>query len=390
LNLVLNSMKQSPKTGLGQRALRTAFLSVLVMTGLSACSSGPTRPQPIELPPVAALMGTRLAWTAQVGATNESLSPLVAAGRVFAASTEGTVAAIDGATGRDIWRISLGTPIAAGVGSDGQTAAVVTQNSQLVAMAEGRELWRVRLPARAFTAPLVAGARVFVLTADRTVTAFDARNGARLWVQSRPSEPLVLRQGGALLAVGDTLVAGLSGRLVGLNPANGSVRWEAPIATPRGTNEVERLVDIVGPVSRIGDSVCARAYSAAVGCADAARGTVVWSRASLGTSGVHGDDRLVFGSDGEGRFQAWQRASGEPAWSIDRLKFRGLSAPVALGRVVAVGDNAGLVHLVSREDGSEMTRLSTDGSPILVAPVLSGDALVVQTRNGGLYAWRPQ
>jgi outer membrane assembly lipoprotein YfgL len=335
-------------------------------------------------------MGTRAAWTAQVGATTESLTPLVSGGRVFAASTAGTVVALNGATGQDVWRLNLGTPIAAGVGSDGQTAAVVTRSNHLVALADGREVWRVRLPARAFTAPLVAGARGFVLTADRTVTAFDARNGARLWAQSRTAEPLVLSQSGALLAVGDTLVAGLSGRLVGLNPANGSVRWEAPIATPRGTNEVERLVDIVGPVSRIGDSVCARAYSAAVGCVDAARGNVIWSRANQGTTGVHGDDRLVFGADSEGRFQAWQRASGEPAWNIDRLKYRGLSAPVALGRVVAVGDNAGLVHLVSREDGSEMTRLSTDGSAILVAPVLAGDALVVQTRNGGLYAWRPQ
>lgn len=372
------------------RSLRTACLGALVIAGLAACSSGPKKPQPTELAPVAALMGTRVAWTAQIGAGTESITPVVASGRVFVASTSGTVAALDGATGQDVWRLNLGTPIAAGVGSDGQTAAVVTRENQLVALANGREVWRVRLPARAFTAPLVAGARVFVLTADRTVTAFDAQNGARLWAQSRTSEPLVLSQSGALLAVGDTLVAGLSGRLVGLNPANGSVRWEAPVATSRGTNEVERLVDIVGPASRIGDSVCARAYSAAVGCVDASRGTVVWSRAAQGTTGVHGDDRLVFGADAEGRFQAWQRASGEPAWSIDRLKYRSLSAPVALGRVVAVGDSAGLVHLVSREDGSEMTRLSTDGSPILVAPVLAGDALVVQTRNGGLFAWRPQ
>lgn len=379
-------MKQSSKAWMS----RTVCLGVLAVAALSACSSGTKKPQPSELPPVAALMGTRAAWTNQVGAGTESIVPLVAGGRVFAASTSGTVVAIDGASGQDAWRLNLGTPIAAGVGSDGQTAAVVTQSNQLIAIADGRELWRVRLPARAFTAPLVAGARVFVLTADRTVTAFDARNGARLWVQSRTAEPLVLSQSGALLAVGDTLVAGLSSRLVGLNPANGSVRWEAPIATPRGTNEVERLVDIVGPVSRIGDSVCARAYSAAVGCVDAARGNVVWSRVAQGTTGVHGDDRLVFGADNEGRFQAWQRASGEPVWSIDRLKYRNLSAPVALGRVVAVGDGAGLVHLVSREDGSEMTRLSTDGSPILAAPVLAGDALVVQTRNGGIFAWRPQ
>lgn len=372
------------------RIVRTACLSLLVVVGLAACSSGTKKPQPVELAPVAALMGTRVAWTAQVGAGSPSIAPVVASGRVFVASTSGTVAALDGATGQDVWRLNLGSPIAAGVGSDGQTAAVVTQSNQLVAVVDGREVWRVRLPARAFTAPLVAGARVFVLTADRAVTAFDAGNGARLWSQSRPSEPLVLSQSGALLAVGDTLVAGLSGRLVGLHPGNGSVRWEAPVATPRGTNEVERLVDIVGPVSRIGSSVCARAYSAAVGCVDTATGTVTWSRAAQGTTGVHGDDRLVFGIDTEDRFQAWQRASGEPAWDIQRLKYRGLSAPLALGRVVAVGDNTGVIHLISREDGSEMTRLSTDGSPILVAPVLSGDALVVQTRNGGVYAWRPQ
>ena len=370
--------------------LRTVCIGAAVLVSLVACSSGAKKPEPSPLPPVAALMGTQLAWTAQVGAGNGSLAPVVAAGRVFVAGASGTVAALDGASGRDVWRMNLGVPIAAGVGSDGQTAAVVTQANQLVALADGREVWRVRLPARAFTAPLVAGARVFVLTADRTVTAFDARNGARLWVQSRTTEPLVLSQSGALLAVGDTLVAGLSGRLVGLNPVNGSVRWEAPVATARGTNEVERLVDIVGPVSRIGNSVCVRAYSAAVGCVDASGGTVVWSRTALGTSGVHGDDRLVFGSDNDGRFQAWQRSSGEPAWDLQRLKYRGLSAPLALGRVVAVGDNSGLVHLISREDGSEMTRLSTDGSPILAAPVLSGDALVVQTRNGGVYAWRPQ
>lgn len=358
---------------------------------LAACSSGPDKPKPAELPPVSALMGTKLAWSTQVGGEGHaSLAPVVAAGRVFVASGTGTVAAIDAASGRDVWRLNLNARIAAGVGADGQTAAVVTQGNELVAMADGSELWRVRLPARTFTTPLVAGKRVFVLTADRTVTAYDGSNGARLWSQTRPAEPLALSQSGVLLAVGDTLVAGLSGRLAGLNPLSGAVRWEVPVATSRGTNEVERLVDIVGPASRIGNSVCVRAYAAAVGCVDAGRGTLGWTRAAQGATGVHGDDRLVFGTESNGRFQAWQRSSGEPAWNMDRLMYRDLSAPLALGRVVAVGDGTGLVHLISREDGSEMTRLTTDGSPILSPPVLAGDALVVQTRNGGVFAWRPQ
>lgn len=358
---------------------------------LAACSSSPDKPKAAELAPVAALMGTQLVWSAQLGAApGNSVSPLAVSGRVFVAGAAGTVAALDADSGKDVWRLNVGAPLATGVGSDGETAAVITQGNELVAIVAGQERWRIRLPARSFTAPLVAGRRVFVLTADRTVTAFDGQTGARLWTQSRPAEPLVLQQSGVLLAVGDTLVAGLSGRLTGLDPRNGALRWEAPIATARGTNEVERLVDLVGSVSRVGNSVCARAYSSAVGCVDASRGSVVWSKPAQGTTGVHGDDRLVFGSEADGRVRAWQRSNGDTAWTVDRLKFRNLTAPLSVGRVVAVGDLTGLVHLLSREDGSEMTRLSTDGSPVIGAPVLAGQTLVVQTLNGGVYAWRPQ
>ena len=372
------------------RRVVQALIVAAAVGALAACSFSPKAPQPAPLGPVANLMGTSLVWSAQVGAGHPGMQPVVAGGRVWAASAAGSVLALDARSGAVAWRAELNTPLAAGVGSDGETAAVVTRENQLVALRDGREVWRIRLNARSFTAPLVAGKRVFVLTADRSISAYDSANGARLWATTRPADPLVLNQPGALLAVGDSLVAGVSGRLAGFNPDNGAVRWEVPVASPRGTNEIERLVDIVGPVARLGASVCARAYGAVVGCVDASRGVPVWTKPAQGTTGVHGDDRLLFGSETDGRFVAWRRDSGEPAWTIDRLKHRELSAPLALGRVVAVGDNTGLVHLISREDGSEMTRLSTDGSPVLVQPVLAGDALVVQTRNGGLYAWRPQ
>jgi outer membrane assembly lipoprotein YfgL len=362
------------------------LLAALLAT---ACSSNP-KPQPAPLPPVAALMGTQLAWTAQIGPAPVTATPLALGSRIYLAGSAGAVVAIDAETGRDAWRANLDTPLATGVGSDGDTAAVVTRENALVALANGQERWRVQLPAQVFTAPLVAGRRVFVVTAERTVLAFDGATGARLWTQSRPGEPLVLRQGGVLLAVGDTLVAGLSGRLAGLNPQNGAIRWEVPIATARGTNEVERLVDLVGPVSRVGESVCARAYSAAVGCVDAVRGSLSWTQAAQGATGLGGDDRLVVGTESDGRVRAWERASGTAAWTVERLKYRSLSAPLAVGRVVALGDATGEVHLISREDGSELTRLTTDGSPVIGSPVVAGQVLVVQTRNGGVFAWRPQ
>jgi outer membrane protein assembly factor BamB len=228
------------------------------------------------------------------------------------------------------------------------------------------------------------------LAADRSVTAFDGATGRKLWVQQRPGEPLVLKQPGTLLAVGDTLVAGLSGRLVGLNPNNGSVRWEAPIASPRGTNEVERLVDLVGRTSRVGDTVCARAFQASVGCVNAARGTLLWSKPANGSEGLHGDDRLVFGTESDGKIVAWRRTDGERAWTSERLQYRTLSAPLVVGRSVVVGENTGAVHLLSREDGSPLNRLNTDTSGVAAAPVLAGDILVVVTRNGGVYGFAPE
>lgn len=366
------------------------WLTGLALAALAACSSGPNKPRPADLPPPAAVMGTQLVWSAQVGAGPAQVAPRAVADRLFVAGAGNSVVALAAESGKELWRLALAAPVMAGIGTDGDTVAVVTQYNDLVAMAAGQQLWRMRLGASAQTAPLVAGRRVFVLAADRSVTAFDGQTGKRLWTQARTGEPLVLNQPGTLLAVGDTLVAGLGGRLVGLNPLNGSVRWEASIATARGTNEVERLVDIVGPVRRVGNSICARAYASAVGCVDATNGRVTWTKPALGFQGLGGDERLVFGSESDGRVQAWQRSSGEAVWSMDRLKYRELTAPVALGRVVAVGDGTGLVHLISREDGAEMARLSTDGSPIVGAPLLVGPSLVVQTRNGGVYAWRPQ
>ncbi len=372
------------------RTLLGAAVGALLTLGLVACGSTPEKFKPTPLSTPANGVGVTQVWTANIGAAQTPLAPVVAEGRVFLASRSGTVAALDAATGRDVWRLEVGAALGAGVGADGQTAAVVTLDNELLAVREGKVLWRARLPARSFTAPLVAGGRVFVLMSDRSVSAYDGANGARLWTQSRPSEPLVLGQGGVLLAVGDTLVAGLSARLTGLDPSNGAVRWQSLLATSRSTNEVERLVDLVGTVSRIGNSVCARAYSAAVGCVDTSKGTTVWSKPAQGNNGLGGDEQLVFGSESDGRVLAWQRATGDAAWQVDRLKYRNLTSPLAVGGVVVVGDAEGMVHVLSREDGRDMARLSTDGSAIVGAPVVADQVLIVQTQKGGVFAWRPQ
>jgi outer membrane protein assembly factor BamB len=367
------------------------LLAGAVTALLGACSSGPDKPKPTELAPNAALIGVRLAWTSRIGPVSFPLDVNVNGNTVTLAGTDGSVAALDGSTGADQWRATVTGGVSGGIGSDGRISAVVNRGNELLVLERGREIWRENLGALSFTAPLVAGERVFAMTADRAVTAFDGRSGRRLWTYARAGDiPLAVRQYSVMLAVGNTLVVGISGRLVGLDPLTGTLRWESPIATARGTNDVERLVDLVGRVSREGDTVCARAFQTAIGCVNATSGSLLWSKPADGAQGVHGDADFVFGTESDGKVIALRRTNGEKAWTSERLKYRGLTAPLVIGRTVAVGDATGLVHFLSRQDGSLMNRISTDGSAIAAAPVVVGNTLVVVTEKGGVFGFRPE
>ena len=374
------------------RRVRSAalLLSVVVLSACSLWKGAAERPKPAELGPNIPVLGVRQAWATRVGSTaGLPLQVNVQAGSVTLASSDGTVGSLDARTGADIWRAKLPNRLAAGVGSDGRWAAVVSRENDLIALESGSVVWRHRLPAQVFTAPLVAGERIFVLAADRSLSAFDAASGSSLWTQPGTGAPLVLRQSGVLLAVGDTLVVGMGGRLVGVNPNSGAVLWDAPLANPRGTNDVERLVELVAPAARSQSRLCARAFQASVACVDLAGGRVDWAQKADGGTGISGDENAVFGSESNGTVVAWNRADGKRLWVSERLRYRHLSAPLLLGRSVVVGDDTGWVHFLSREDASPLNRIGTDSSPIDVAPVAAADTLVVVTRSGGVFGFRP-
>ncbi len=348
---------------------------------LAACS-GPSRPKPTEIQGVPVLQDVRVSWTQNLGKVDFPLVVSARDDRIALANSDGVVAVLNASTGKDIWRLRLDQAIAAGVGSDGQQVAVVTRNNELVALQDGKVQWRKALPAQSFTAPLVAGARVFVLTADRSVLAFDGATGRQLWTQQRPGEPLVLKQAGVMLPFTNTLLVGLSGRLSGLDPNTGVIRWESAIATPRGTNDIERLVDLVSPFDRRGDVVCVRAFQASVGCVNAERGQSVWTRPSVGELGVSGNDTLLIAPLSNGVVQAWSRATGERLWETERLKYRSLSAPLVTPRGVLVADNGGWLYVLSLTDGALLNRIKLDSNDLISAPVVAGGTYVVVSREG--------
>ena len=365
----------------------SAWLAIAGAAWLAGCSGD--GPKPTALEPLDAKIAGHQTWHLSLSAFAQQ--GVVAVGPDFViGAVDGTVMAVNADTGETRWRADAGGKLSTGVGSDGRFTAVVTRDGDLVTFDGGKVSWRQRLNSAIVTAPFVAGERVFVLGVDRSVQAYDAVDGKKLWTYNRPGDALTLSQAGVLTAWHDTLLAGQGARLAAIDPLRGTLRWEVPVAAARGTNEVERLADLVGPVARVGDTYCIRAFQNGIGCIDAQRATALWSINTSGNQAIGADEDSVYAADGSDRLSARRRSSGESIWLSDKFQNRHLSGILSIGKVIVFGDYDGWVHFLDRATGAPLLRLQTDGSQVVGSPVRAGNTLAVTTAKGGVYAFRPE
>ena len=334
-------------------------------------------------------------WRASIGSADQfAFSPALADDTLYAAGGNGDLAAFDALTGTQKWRVKASKDgLSAGVGALGDTVAVATVKGDILAFdAKGREKWKTQASSEVLAPPLVTPEAVFVRSNDNRVYAFAAADGKRIWVYQRTAPALVLRNFGGFSASGDTVYAGFpGGKLAAINITNGTVRWEATVALPKGATELERIADITSsPVVSTRD-VCAVAFQGRVACFDVSNGQPLWNREVSSFMGMTFDARYVFVSDEKSSMIALSRSTGSSLWKQDQLAYRSLSAPVSLSRAVIVGDYQGVLHALSREEGNLIGRVQTDGSAITAPPLaLSApgrEMFVVQTRSGGLFAF---
>jgi outer membrane protein assembly factor BamB len=136
--------------------------------------------------------------------------------------------------------------------------------------------------------------------------------------------------------------------------------------------------------------LCLRAFQSSVGCVQVERNQLRWSRNFGGYQGVAADAEVLVAADGSDRISAWKASTGDLLWSHERLRNRGLSAPLISGSTVVFGDFEGWLHFYGRERGDSLLRLPTDSSGIAVPLVRSGTTLLAITKSGGVHAFRPE
>ena len=379
-------------------------LALIAIITLSACTAmtdlktdisesmfGPeVSDPPAELTDINATASAKILWHANVGASeNYDFVPAMEGSAIYAASVSGDIVHLDAASGGQVWRVNAGEKLSGGVGAGPNLVLVGTPKGMVLAYDQnGKPLWKSKVSSEVLSAPKVSGGIVVVRTGDSRIFGLNAVDGKRKWVYERATPTLSLRSSAGVVINGGMVYVGFAGgKLIEIRLEDGKVIWEASVAQPKGSTEIERIADITSLPVVDGSLVYAVAYQGKIAGIDRATGHIAWSRDISSYTGMSSEDARVFVSHAGGAVYALEYSGGKTFWRQGDLRNRRLSAPLPLGSLVAVGDVQGYVHFLTREDGAFAARIRTEDSPIMPQMLqLKNDSLLAQTRGGGLYA----
>lgn len=369
-----------------------AMLSIALLAGCASLidsASGAKSKGPNKLTDFKSTATLDIRWKSDLGdGGGNALQPAVTSDAVYAANSRGEIFRLERLTGKQVWRVESGFAITGGVGAGDGLVLVGGGKGDLAAFEQdGKLRWKIKVSSEILSAPQISNGIVVVRTGDGRIAGLSAVNGSRQWLYERATPVLIVRNHAGVSIASGTVFAGFAGgRLALIGLSNGIVKWDVPVSQPRGNTELERISDITSLPVTDDEQVCAVAFQGNVACFDIAQGNPLWSREISSDKGVALDGKVLYLTDATGTVSALDKSSGSSLWKNDQLSLRRTSAPYVTGKYVAVGDYAGYVHLLSREDGAFAARFKTEGGSIVATPTELDGGLLVQTASGGLYS----
>ena len=195
-----------------------------------------------------AVTGLAPAWSTGIGngsgyRAKLTSQPLVERGVAYAMDSDGHVAAIDLASGSRRWRVETqadtnrSSNLGGGIAIENGTIYATTGRAEALALeaATGKILWRKSIGVPARSGPALANGRLYFTTLDNQVLALAMKDGERVWGY-KGSEIATTVLSDAAPAVSDGfVVAGFgSGELVAVRADSGVLVWSDSLASGRG------------------------------------------------------------------------------------------------------------------------------------------------------------
>ena len=395
-----------------KQALTPLGILLLALALLAGCGTPgePEEAKPTRLKSIDEEVDVITLWSRSLGKGGDDravrLRPAIDGGRVFAASADGTLAALRTGDGKKLWEVKIKSlydrqelaaaygegldVITGGVGAGGGLAVVGTTSGEVIAFnqSDGSLAWRVRASSEVLSPPQADAELVVVQTIDGRVAAYDALDGSRLWLYTSATPALTLRGTATPLLVDDFVIAGFAnGRLAILGREDGLAAFDQRVAVAEGSSDLERLVDIDGKMALTADGkLYVASFQGRLVGIDMGSGRLMWSEESSSLEGVGIGFGNVYLSHADSQVTAYNAATGRQVWTVEALLHRDVTAPVAIGNYVAVTDADGYLHLLAQSDGRFVGRRKVDGAGVKGGLVAGGGRLYALGDGGKLSA----
>lgn len=336
------------------------LLSIILL--ITGCIGSGKKEYP-ELDPIKSTANIKPLWVAKVGEKGvrqfRQLSVAVSDDRVYSATADGHLVALQQEDGKVVWSNAIVDSISAGPVVNDGVLYVGTTEAHLFALDanSGKIIWNGDVSSEVLANPVIGDNLVFVQTIDGKITALEKATGKKVWSDSRTVPALTLRGTSSPIVTTDRLIAGFAdGKLVALEKDTGKRLWESVIGLPSGRTDLQRMVDIDGLIQISNDEVYAVTYQGRISAVSVDTGRTIWTRDMSSYTGVTMDENQLYLTDAKGQVWAIDRRSGATLWRQDSLQDRDVTGPVIIGDTLVVADGAGFIHWLSKEDGAFVAR----------------------------------
>ncbi len=395
---------------------RTIFL-ICVLAIVSSCASSPSPVlPPVALKSLSNQVKINLIWTQRfgegVGDNYLKFQPALYKGSIIYLDFEGKLYSVNQKTGKLNWQRELNFPVSSQFIIYKDNIIFGTSQGELVMaqLATGNTLWRRQFSSEILAKPAISKDYLVINTVDGFLYGLDVKTGDQRWFYNRVVPILTLRGSSSPIITDGIVVSGFdNGKLIALTLEKGRVIWDTAIAIPKGSTEIERIIDInIEPVVKE-DLIYVASFQGRIAAVELTSGKIVWARDMSIFNDIKVDAFRVYLTDAESRVWALDRKNGATLWQQDALLRRNISGPVLFHDQLVVGDFNGYLHWMSRSDGKIVSRVRlgehvkfdypadnpddyfdthvSKVKNILSVPVIFDDIMYAANRYGDMHAY---